>query len=86
MIEQAKEICSASRVNAVGYWIAGTSPSMTMSTLKQRGDTSVKSATFLTTLTDFSDQGDFTSSLQGDFIQKIEEEVIEVVYGPAIGN
>ena len=77
MIEQAKEICSASRVNAVGYWIAGTSPSMTMSTLKQRGDTSVKSATFLTTLTDFSDQGEVGDFLDDDFVDGIEAETQE---------
>lgn len=76
-IEAAKEICGTSEVNAVGYCIAGTTLSLTLSLLKQRGDRSVKSATFFTTLTDFSDQGEFTPFLQDDFINAIEEEVSE---------
>ncbi|MBE1283179.1 MAG: class I poly(R)-hydroxyalkanoic acid synthase [Rhodobacteraceae bacterium] len=74
-IEIAKEICGVEQVNAVGYCIAGTTLSLTLSLLKQRGDKSVKSATFFTALTDFSDQGEFTPFLQNDFIDGIEEEV-----------
>ena len=46
-IEKAKEICKVKQVNAVGYCIAGTTLSLTLSLLKQRGDKSVKSATLL---------------------------------------
>lgn len=70
-----KDICGVDQVNAVGYCIAGTTLSLTLSLMKQRGDTSVKSATFFTTLTDFSDQGEFTPFLQNDFVDAIEEEV-----------
>src|SRR6056297_1619584 len=45
--------------------------------MKKRGDKSVKSATFFTTLTDFSDQGEFTPFLQDDFIDGIEAEIDE---------
>jgi len=76
-IEKAKEICGVKQVNAVGYCIAGTTLSLTLSLLKQRGDKSVKSATFFTALTDFSDQGEFTPFLQDDFIDGIEDEVNE---------
>ncbi|UWR47689.1 class I poly(R)-hydroxyalkanoic acid synthase [Phaeobacter inhibens] len=74
-IETAKSICKVKQVNAVGYCIAGTTLSLTLSLLKQRGDTSIKSATFFTALTDFSDQGEFTPFLQNDFIDGIEEEI-----------
>jgi polyhydroxyalkanoate synthase len=74
-IETAKKICKVKQVNAVGYCIAGTTLSLTLSFLKQRGDKSVKSATLFTALTDFSDQGEFTPFLQNDFIDGIEEEV-----------
>ncbi|WP_171231377.1 alpha/beta hydrolase [Ruegeria sp. HKCCA4812] len=74
-IETAKKICKVKEVNAVGYCIAGTTLSLTLSLLKQRGDKSVKSATLFTALTDFSDQGEFTPFLQNDFIDGIEEEV-----------
>ncbi len=73
--EEVKKICKVKQVNAVGYCIAGTTLSLTLSLLKQRGDKSVKSATFFTTLTDFSEQGEFTPFLQNDFIDGIEEEV-----------
>ncbi|MEW2913810.1 class I poly(R)-hydroxyalkanoic acid synthase [Leisingera sp. JC11] len=76
-IETAKEICKVDQVNAVGYCIAGTTLSLTLSLLKQRGDKSVKSATFFTTLTDFGDQGEFTPFLQNDFVDGIEAQVEE---------
>ncbi|SDJ48789.1 class I poly(R)-hydroxyalkanoic acid synthase [Salipiger marinus] len=74
-IRVAREICGTEQVNAVGYCIAGTTLALTLSLLKKRGDTSVKSATFFTTLTDFSDQGEFTPFLQNDFVDGIEAEV-----------
>mgnify|MGYP000503770775 CR=1 FL=1 len=77
-IDVVKKICNVNQVNAVGYCIAGTTLSLTLSLMKQRGDTSVKSATFFTALTDFGDQGEFTPFLQNDFIDGIEAEVTEV--------
>ncbi len=74
-IDIAKEVCGVDRINAVGYCIAGTTLSITLSLLKKRGDKSVKSATFFTALTDFSDQGEFTPFLQEDFADGLEEEI-----------
>jgi polyhydroxyalkanoate synthase len=74
-IREVKQICGTEQVNAVGYCIAGTTLSLTLSLMKKRGDKSVKSATFFTALTDFSDQGEFTPFLQNDFIDGIEAEV-----------
>jgi polyhydroxyalkanoate synthase len=76
-INVVKEITGEAQVNAVGYCIAGTTLSLALSLLKQRGDTSVKSATFFTALTDFGDQGEFTPFLQNDFIDGIEAEVAD---------
>jgi len=76
-IAQVKDITNQKQVNAVGYCIAGTTLHLTLSLMKQRGDKSVKSATFFTTLTDFSDQGEFTPFLQDDFIDGIDDEVNE---------
>ncbi|MBU2962656.1 class I poly(R)-hydroxyalkanoic acid synthase [Citreicella sp. C3M06] len=70
-----REICGTKQVNAVGYCIAGTTLALTLSLLKKRGDKQVKSATFFTTLTDFSDQGEFVPFLQNDFIDGIEKEI-----------
>lgn len=77
---EIKQITGQKQVNAVGYCIGGSTLAMVLSLLKQRGDTSVKSATFFTTLTDFSDQGEFTPFLQDDFIDGIEQEVAEQGY------
>ena len=76
-IAQAKDITKQDQVNAVGYCIAGTTLHLTLSLMKQRGDMSIKSATFFTTLTDFSDQGEFTPFLQDDFIDGIDDEIEE---------
>lgn len=74
-IEIGKTICGTKQINAVGYCIAGTTLALTLSLLKKRGDKSVKSATFFTALTDFSDQGEFTPFLQEDFAEGIEQEI-----------
>ncbi|WP_224813995.1 alpha/beta hydrolase [Hasllibacter sp. MH4015] len=74
-IEEVKDIAGEKQVNAVGYCIAGTTLNMTLALLKKRGDKSVKSATFFTTLTDFSEQGEFTPFLQDDFVDAIERQV-----------
>ena len=74
-INVAKEICGVDKINAVGYCIAGTTLALTLALLKKRGDKSVKSATFFTALTDFSDQGEFTPFLQEDFATGIEDEI-----------
>ncbi|WP_370281824.1 PHA/PHB synthase family protein [Pseudooceanicola sp.] len=79
-IREVKEITGQTQVNVVGYCIGGTTLALTLSLMKKRGDTSVKSATFFTALTDFSDQGEFTPFLQNDFIDGIEAEVAERGY------
>jgi polyhydroxyalkanoate synthase len=76
-LREVKAITKQDKVNAVGYCIAGTTLSLVLSLLKKRGDKSIKSATFFTALTDFSEQGEFTPFLQDDFIDGIEEEIKE---------
>lgn len=76
-IAQVKAITHEEKVNVTGYCIAGTTLALTLSLLKQRKDTSIKSATFFTALTDFSDQGEFAPFLTNDFIDGVEAEVAE---------
>ena len=73
--ETARAIAGSEKVNAVGYCIGGTTLALTLALLKQREDNPVSAATFFTTLTDFSQQGDFLPFLQNDFIDGIEQEV-----------
>ena len=77
-IEQIKAITGEKQVNAVGYCIAGTTLALTLALMQKRGDKSVKSATFFTTLTDFEDQGEVGVFLTDDFVDSIEEEVEKV--------
>ncbi len=74
-IAEVRRITGEKQVNAVGYCIAGTTLALTLAHLKKAGDTSVKSATFFTTLTDFHDQGEFTPFLTDDFVDGIERQV-----------
>ena len=76
-IREAKAITKERQVNAVGYCIAGTTLHLALALLEKRGDKSVKSATFFTALTDFSEQGEFVPFLQNDFVDGIEREVEE---------
>jgi polyhydroxyalkanoate synthase len=73
-INQVKTITNEPKVNAVGYCIAGTTLSLTLGLLDKRKDRSINSATFFTTLTDFSDQGEFTVFLQDDFVDGLEKQ------------
>ena len=75
-----KEITGEAQVNAVGYCIAGTTLSATLALMKRQGDDSVKSATFFTTLTDFSDPGEMGVFLDDDFLEGIEREAAKKGY------
>ncbi|MCC5974255.1 MAG: class I poly(R)-hydroxyalkanoic acid synthase [Rubellimicrobium sp.] len=76
-LSEVKRICSVPKVNVIGYCIAGTTLALTLALLARRGDTSIRSATFFTTLTDFSDQGEMAVFLTDDFVDGIEAEVEE---------
>ena len=73
-IAQVKAICNVKKINALGYCIAGTILCLVMSILSKRGDRSINTATLFTTLTDFSNQREFTPFLQNDFVDAIEAE------------
>jgi len=69
-----REMTGAPQVNAVGYCIAGTTLGLTLAHLGQIGENPVKSATFLTTLADFSDPGEVGVFLAEDFVGGIERQ------------
>ncbi|WP_426037366.1 class I poly(R)-hydroxyalkanoic acid synthase [Cypionkella sp. TWP1-2-1b2] len=71
---EVRRITDQKQINAVGYCIAGTALSLTLSHLHRAGDTSVKSATFFTMLTDFSDPGEVGVFLDNDFLDGIERQ------------
>ena len=76
-IREVKAITGTEDVNAVGYCIAGTTLSLTLALMERRRLKDVNSATFFTTLTDFSDKGEVGVFLTDDFVDGIEREVKE---------
>lgn len=74
-MDKVRELTGQSKLNVAGYCIAGTTLALTLALLRQRGDDRVNSATFLTALTDFSDQGEFVSFLQDDVVNGIAEDI-----------
>ena len=72
------------QLNAVGYCIGGTLLSLVLAYMAKTGDKRVRSATLLTTLTDFSNIGDLSVFVQEDFLRAIEQEVAERGYLPSV--
>ena len=71
---EVRRITGEPQINCVGYCIAGTTLGLTLAHLERAGDPSVKSATFFTTLTDFSDPGEVGVFLTDDFVDGIERQ------------
>jgi len=74
-IDTVKQITGEKQVNAIGYCIAGTMLSATLAYMAKKNDKSVKSATFFTTIADFSDPGEMGVFLEEDFLRGIEVEL-----------
>ncbi|WP_102226040.1 PHA/PHB synthase family protein [Acidimangrovimonas sediminis] len=73
--DAVQKITGEKKLNAIGYCIGGTTLALTLAYLAKRGRNPVKAATFFTTLTDFSDQGEVGVFLADDFVDGIEAEV-----------
>ncbi len=71
---EVRRITGEPQINTVGYCIAGTTLGLTLAHLDRAGDTSVKSASFFTTLADFSDPGEVGVFLDNDFVDGIERQ------------
>ncbi len=62
-------------VNAVGYCIGGTLLACSLAHMAQRGDTRIKSATFLVTQVDFTEAGELKVFIDEEQIADIEERM-----------
>lgn len=71
---EVRRITDQKQINAVGYCIAGTTLGLTLAHLQKAGDQSIKSATFFTTMTDFSDPGEVGVFLSDDWVDGIERQ------------
>ncbi len=73
-LDEVRAMTGQAQINVVGYCIAGTTLGLTLAHLQQQGQSPAKSATFFTTLTDFSDPGEVGVFLENDFVDGIERQ------------
>ena len=71
-IEKATKI---REVNAIGYCIGGTLLAATLGYMKAKNDNRIKSATFLVTLTDFTDAGELGVFIDEEQLSNLEEKM-----------
>lgn len=74
-ISVTREISGAKNINALGFCVGGTMLGTALAVLKQRGDESVNSATFLTSMLDFSDTGVLDVFIDEGFVRYREQEM-----------
>lgn len=68
------------QVNTLGFCIGGTLLSLVLAYNKKHKDNSIRSATFLASMIDFSDPGDIAVFIDEQQIEKLEEEMRSVGY------
>ncbi len=76
-IDAVKKACTVKQVNVTGYCIGGTLLAATLAYLKAKGDDSVKSATFMTALTDFEEVGDLRVFIDEEQVEELEQRMDE---------
>lgn len=79
-LDVVKEITGSAQVNMVGYCIGGTLLAMALAYLAARGDDTVKAATFLVSLLDFSEVGDTCVFMDEPQIAYIERQMMQRGY------
>lgn len=74
-MKAAKAISGSRRVNLVGYCIGGTLLGLLLAHLAAKGDRSVASATFFTSLLDFSDVGETGVFVSDEKLAEVKERM-----------
>ena len=74
-IAVTREITGAASINALGFCVGGTMLATALAVLAARGDQPVASATFLTTLIDFTDTGILDLFIDEAFVKYREAEM-----------
>ncbi len=67
-------------VNAIGYCLGGTLLSCTLAYMAVKGDDRIKSGTYFTTMTDFSEAGELSVFIDEEQISMLEEKMNERGY------
>ena len=71
-VDAVEKATGVDQINVIGYCIGGTLTAAALSHMKQRSDERVKSATFFTTMLDFSEPGDL-----GVFVDEVQVSNLE---------
>jgi len=79
-IRVTKDVSEADKINLVSWCVGGTLTATALAVMANRKDTSISSATFLTTLTDFSDPGDLCVFIDDYQVKQLEEKVSKQGY------
>ena len=79
-LEQIKAATGASKVNAIGYCLGGTLLAMLLGYCKGVDIDPIRSATFLTTMINFSDPGDLGVFVNEKSVSRLEEKMDQVGY------
>ncbi len=74
-IAVVRDITTAKTINALGFCVGGTMLATALAVLAQRGEKPVASATFLTTLLDFTDTGILDVFIDESFVTYREREM-----------
>jgi polyhydroxyalkanoate synthase len=71
-VNQVEKATGESKINAIGYCIGGTLLTTSLAFMKARGDNRISSATFFTTMLDFTDPGELGVFIEDEQIQGLE--------------
>ncbi|WP_027859137.1 PHA/PHB synthase family protein [Marinobacterium jannaschii] len=73
--EVVKSICESDKVNAVAWCVGGTILATSLAVMAARKNTDIASATFFTTLVDFTDPGDIGVFIDDQQVKQLETKV-----------
>ncbi len=74
-MDAIKDATGEKDVNVIGYCIGGTLTAATLAYMTAKGDGRVKSATFFTTMVDFSDPGELGVFIDEGQLQRLDEHM-----------
>ena len=79
-LDVIKDITGEADVNAIGYCLGGTLLACTLAYMAVKGDDRIKSATFFTTMSDFSEPGELGIFIDEEQISGLEKAMSEKGY------
>jgi polyhydroxyalkanoate synthase len=79
-LDVIKQVTGEEEVSAIGYCLGGTLLASTLAYMTAKGDNRIKSATFFTTMTDFSEAGELSVFIDEEQISMLEEQMNKTGY------